>query len=106
MTVKTQKNIIRFIPVVNWIITVIFWFRMMSKVKLPTTYIFKPLFKMIVLIVIVSIPRIICDIFVDINWVNTVVMSASTYLSTVIMASIFVSEQEKHPIEQDNTTGE
>lgn len=94
MTIKTQK-FIRFIPVVN-LITVIFWFKMIIDQKLSATYVFKPMIKVLIAVIIITIPRVIVYNLFDWLWVHILVSLVSAYLYDVALAWVFVREQEKY----------
>ena len=93
MSINTQK-IIRFIPIVNFICAFL-WLASVVKSNLPGNYVFRPIIKIAIPVVVIFIVRIIICEIINITWVTSVLTWLSIYIAGLIFAFVAVNEQEK-----------
>ena len=96
MSIKFQK-IIRFIPFVNFFITgfsLIKLYRSSQKSSVIDT--FKFAFLAFISMILVNIPQMIFQNFVENETINLVVSLVSAYVTLFVISSIAIMQQEKY----------
>lgn len=94
MSIEKQKELL-FIPIVN-LVSCIFFLKMISEKNITSFYVFKLLFKVFLVVIVITILEIaIGDVFSQI-WIKNLVSLISSYLSSLFIAYTAIKEQEKY----------
>ena len=94
MSIKTKK-IIRFVPIINFIIIGFLWLKLYISQAISKKRFLLNLLKIFGLCLIVTIPEILIDALFDIPLLETAINFATSYLYMLVFSSFAIYDEEK-----------
>ena len=99
MSISIQKKLL-YVPILNFITIMFSWLRMYYKNNIPKSRFIKNVLKILLICLLITIPQIIVDKYIDVYMIKNILFFARVILYLFIPSYFALKDQEKFNIEQ------